>query len=46
MWSCQCCLEQQNIAAALDAEQYFYARVLGFEPADDIEPTPIDNLPD
>jgi dipeptidyl aminopeptidase/acylaminoacyl peptidase len=36
----------ENIAAALDAEQYFYARVLGFEPADDIEPTPIDNLPD
>ncbi len=36
----------ENIAAALDAEQYFYARVLGFEAADDIAPTPIDNLRD
>lgn len=35
----------ENIARALDAEQYFYARVLGFNPADDLTPTPIDNLP-
>jgi acetyl esterase/lipase len=33
-----------NIARALDVEQYFYARVLGIDPADDLEPTPIDNL--
>ncbi|MAF11749.1 peptidase [Candidatus Poribacteria bacterium] len=36
----------ENIAAALDAEQYFYARVLEFEPADDLAPTPIDSLRD
>jgi len=29
---------------ALEAELYFYGRVLGFEPADTVEPVPIDNL--
>ncbi len=33
-----------NIRRALEAELYFYGRVLGFEPADDIDPVPIDNL--
>lgn len=36
----------ENIKRALDGELYFYARVFGFEPADDIEPVPIDNMPD
>jgi dipeptidyl aminopeptidase/acylaminoacyl peptidase len=35
----------QNIARALEAELYFYARVFGFEPADPIEPVTICNLP-
>ena len=34
----------QNIKRSLDAELYFYARIFGFEPADDIEPVQIDNL--
>jgi dipeptidyl aminopeptidase/acylaminoacyl peptidase len=34
----------QNIKRALDAELYFYSRIFGFKPADDIEPVPIDNL--
>ncbi len=34
-----------NIKRSLEAELYFYGRVLGFEPADDIDPVPIDNLP-
>jgi dipeptidyl aminopeptidase/acylaminoacyl peptidase len=29
---------------ALEAELYFYGRVLGFEPADELEPVPIANL--
>jgi dipeptidyl aminopeptidase/acylaminoacyl peptidase len=33
-----------NIKRALDAELYFYARIFGFEPADDIEPVEIENL--
>jgi dipeptidyl aminopeptidase/acylaminoacyl peptidase len=32
-----------NIKRALDAELYFYGRVFGFEPADDIEPVTIWN---
>jgi dipeptidyl aminopeptidase/acylaminoacyl peptidase len=36
--------KSQNIKRALDAELYFYSRVFGFEPADDIEPVEIDNL--
>jgi len=34
----------ENIKRALDAELYFYARVWGFELADEIEPVPIKNL--
>lgn len=34
----------QNIRRALDAELYFYSRIFGFEPADEIEPVEIDNL--
>ncbi len=35
----------ENIKRSLDAELYFYGRVLGFSPAGAIEPVPIDNLP-
>ncbi len=35
--------QADNIKRALDAEFYFFARVFGFEPADAIEPVPIDN---
>jgi len=34
----------QNIRRALEAELYFYGRIFGFTPADDIEPAAIDNL--
>jgi dipeptidyl aminopeptidase/acylaminoacyl peptidase len=34
----------ENIKRALDSELYFYARVFGFELADQIEPVSIDNL--
>jgi len=34
----------ENIKRALDAELYFYSRVFGFEPADDLEPVQIENL--
>jgi len=34
----------QNIKRALDAELYFYSRVFGFKPADDIVPVEIENL--
>ena len=33
-----------NIKRALDGELYFYSRVFGFEPADAVEPVPIENL--
>jgi dienelactone hydrolase len=33
-----------SIRRALEAELYFYGRVLGFEPADDLEPVPIEFL--
>lgn len=36
----------ENIKRTLEAEFYFYGRIFGFEPADNIEPVPIDNLPD
>ena len=36
----------ENIERALEAELYFYSRVFGFEPADEIEPLRIENLPD
>jgi dipeptidyl aminopeptidase/acylaminoacyl peptidase len=34
-----------NIVRALEAELHFFARVLGFTPADAIEPVAIENLP-
>ena len=36
---------RQNIKRSLEAELYFFGRILGFTPADDIEPVEIDNLP-
>ncbi len=36
----------ENIKRALDLELYFYGRIFGFEPADDIDPVLIFNLPD
>jgi dipeptidyl aminopeptidase/acylaminoacyl peptidase len=36
----------ENIIRAAEAELYFYGRIFGFTPADNIEPVPIDNLPD
>ncbi len=33
-----------NIKRALDGEFYFYSRIFGFEPADPIDPVPIENL--
>jgi dipeptidyl aminopeptidase/acylaminoacyl peptidase len=35
----------ETIRRTLEAELFFYARVLNFEPADPIEPVPIENLP-
>ena len=34
----------QNIKRSLEAELYFYSKVFGFEPADEIEPVQIENL--
>ncbi|MCL6452772.1 MAG: S9 family peptidase [Alicyclobacillus sp.] len=34
----------KNIKRSLDGEFYFYSRVFGFAPADDIEPVEIENL--
>jgi dipeptidyl aminopeptidase/acylaminoacyl peptidase len=34
----------ENIKRTLESELYFYGRVFGFDPADEIEPVPIDNL--
>lgn len=34
----------KNIKRSLDGEFYFYGKVFGFVPADDIEPVPIENL--
>jgi dipeptidyl aminopeptidase/acylaminoacyl peptidase len=36
----------ENIRRALEAELYFYGRLFGFVPADDLVPVAIDNLPD
>ena len=36
--------QAKNIKRALDAELYFYSRVLGFELAEPVEPVEIDNL--
>lgn len=35
----------QNIKRTAEAELYFYGKILGFEPADRIEPVTIENLP-
>lgn len=34
----------ENIKRSLDGEFYFYSRIFGFEPAEQIEPVPIENL--
>jgi len=34
----------ENIQRALDAELYFYSRIFGFQPADELEPVEIENL--
>jgi dipeptidyl aminopeptidase/acylaminoacyl peptidase len=34
-----------NIERSLEAELYFYGKVLRFEPAGDIQPVDIENLP-
>ena len=36
----------ENIARAAEAELWFYGQVLGFEPADRIDPVPVENLAD
>jgi dipeptidyl aminopeptidase/acylaminoacyl peptidase len=36
----------ENVIRSLEAELYFYGRVFGFDPADEIVPVPIDNLDD
>jgi dipeptidyl aminopeptidase/acylaminoacyl peptidase len=33
-----------TIKRALEAELYFYSRIFGFTPADELEPVPIENL--
>jgi dipeptidyl aminopeptidase/acylaminoacyl peptidase len=33
----------ENIKRALDGEFYFYAQILGFSPADEIEPIALEN---
>ncbi len=35
----------ESIKRALEGELYFYGRVFGFDPADEIEPVEIENLP-
>ncbi len=35
----------ENIVRAQEAELFFYGAIFGFEPADDIQPLPIDNWP-
>jgi hypothetical protein len=35
----------ETIRRALEAELWFYGRVLGFEPADAIEPVTLENAP-
>jgi len=34
----------ENIKRTLDAEFYFYSRIFGYTPADDVEPVVIENL--
>ncbi len=35
-----------NIRRTLEAELYFYGKIFGFQPADDVEPVVIEGLPD
>ena len=35
--------QSKNISRSQEAELYFYGRVLGFTPADEIEPVEIEN---
>ena len=37
--------QAKNQIRAMEAELYFYGKVFGFEPADEIEPVQIENLP-
>ncbi len=37
--------QARNIVRAVEAELWFYGRVLGFEPDDDIEPVPMEDPP-
>ena len=37
--------QAENIERSLEAELYFYGRVLGFAPADELEPVEIYNMP-
>ena len=34
----------ENIKRSLEGELYFYSRVFGFKPAEDLEPVPVENL--
>ena len=34
----------ENIQRTIESELFFYSRVFGFEPSDDLEPVPIENL--
>jgi dipeptidyl aminopeptidase/acylaminoacyl peptidase len=36
--------QAENIRRALDGELYFLGKIFGFEPAESIEPVPIENL--
>jgi dipeptidyl aminopeptidase/acylaminoacyl peptidase len=38
--------KDENIRRAIEAELYFFSRIFGFAPADEIEPVDIDNLED
>jgi dipeptidyl aminopeptidase/acylaminoacyl peptidase len=35
----------ESIVRATEAELWFYGRVLGFEPADNLAPVPAENMP-
>ncbi len=36
--------QDKNIRRAFEAELYFFGRIFGFEPADQIDPVPVENL--
>ncbi len=38
--------QAETIKRAAEAELWFYGKVLGFEPADHVEPVPVENLPE